>query len=181
MQKRAFSLIELVLVLAILAVVTAIAVPRVSTASNHANTTAFITTLNHFARAMDLYHAEHGDWPSDGNTGNPPSELLPYVDANTWQRPTPLGGDWDSETRDVGSVTAAIGVHFGGDSPDLLALRTIDYRLDDGDLNTGRFRRFGARFYLILDAGTVDVTASRGAIGNFVDRAREAAELDSGG
>jgi prepilin-type N-terminal cleavage/methylation domain-containing protein len=60
---RAFSLIELVMVIVIIAVIAAIAIPRLSRgtdAAADASTTQNVAVLQ---KAVDLYAAEHGNYP----------------------------------------------------------------------------------------------------------------------
>ncbi|MEQ9459352.1 MAG: type II secretion system protein [Phycisphaeraceae bacterium] len=160
-MNRGFSLIELVLVLAILSVIAAIAIPRMSIASDGARITSFATTLRQFARACELYHLDHKAWPPDGSSGLAPSELKGYVDEQAWANPTPLGGEWDNETADAGSVTAAIGVHFDtSDATTDALMRRVDKLIDDGALISGSFRKLASgRYYFILEES--DTTANK--------------------
>ena len=145
-RRRAFTLIELVLVVAILGVLSAIAMPRIAGAAQSARPAAFARSLDTLADAILLYYYEHGEWPGDGSTGKPPTELEGRVDQNAWTAGTPLGGEWDSE-KDYDNIYG-IGVH--GDADPALLLE-VDRLIDNGDLATGSFRQFASdRWYLVL-------------------------------
>ncbi len=58
--NRAFSLVELVIVIVILGIVAAIAVPRISSASKNSGETALKANLNTIRTAIDLYFSQHG-------------------------------------------------------------------------------------------------------------------------
>ena len=76
-RKRGFSLIELTIVIAILGVIAAIAVPRYTAATQGAKLAALKASLDAIRTAIDLYAAEHngrlpnrkesGDQDHDGN------------------------------------------------------------------------------------------------------------------
>ena len=74
--RRAFSLVELVIVVTIIGVLASIAVPRLSGAATGANSAALQATLAAVRKAIDMYYAEHGSYP-----GYDPSTQIP-------------GGDW---------------------------------------------------------------------------------------
>lgn len=62
-RRRAFSLVELVMVVTILGIVAAIAVPRMTEASTRASANALQATLTNVRKAIDCYYAEHGKYP----------------------------------------------------------------------------------------------------------------------
>ena len=62
-RSRGLSLIELMLVLAILAILAAIVLPRHTTASDEARTTAAETQLRLIREAIERYHLDHGSYP----------------------------------------------------------------------------------------------------------------------
>ncbi|MFQ5413801.1 MAG: type II secretion system protein [Phycisphaerae bacterium] len=61
--RRAFSLVELVIVVVIIGMISAIAVPRISQASTSAQRNALLATLSTVRRAIDVYFAEHDQYP----------------------------------------------------------------------------------------------------------------------
>ena len=71
-SRRGFSLVELAIVVAIMGVIAAIAVPRVSRAVEDSRINAKITDIVTVQKAIDLYMVEHGGLSpahnSDGST-----------------------------------------------------------------------------------------------------------------
>lgn len=63
-KNRAFSLIELVIVVVIIGIIAAIAIPRMSRGASGANDGALASNLSALRRAIDLYEAEHGQFPT---------------------------------------------------------------------------------------------------------------------
>jgi prepilin-type N-terminal cleavage/methylation domain-containing protein len=74
--KGAFTLVELVMVVTIIGIVAAIAVPRMSGVSQRATSAALSATLETVRGAIDRYYAEHDRYP-----GYNPSTGLPDGDA----------------------------------------------------------------------------------------------------
>lgn len=60
---RAFSLLELIIVVAIVAVVAAIAIPRFSSANENATKHATIASLTIIQSQVDIYHARYDEYP----------------------------------------------------------------------------------------------------------------------
>ncbi len=59
LTARGFSLVELVIVVAIMAIIGAIAIPRMSRAGENAKDSALTTDIATLQHAIDLYRAEH--------------------------------------------------------------------------------------------------------------------------
>lgn len=57
--RRAFSLVELVIVVVIIGIIAAIAVPRMSSAADNAATKSVIGSQSALQKAVDLYTVEH--------------------------------------------------------------------------------------------------------------------------
>jgi len=62
-HHRGFSLVELVIVVVIIGVLSAVAVPRISSAAKGAKAEALLATLTNVRKAIDVYYAEHGKYP----------------------------------------------------------------------------------------------------------------------
>lgn len=137
---RGLTLIELMIVVSLLAILAAIALPRLANAREQAQAAEAAASMKEIVKAVMRYRAEHDAWPADQNQGVFPPEIAPYLVGFDFNR-APLGGRWDYEDwRGVGETTssgAEIGVALslrGGDS-DLY--EEVDRLLDDGDLSTG--------------------------------------------
>jgi general secretion pathway protein G len=71
LQRRAFSLIELVIVVVIIGIIAAIAIPRMSRGAAGAGDSSLIGDLAVLRKAIDIYAAEHGGaFPSVANVTN---------------------------------------------------------------------------------------------------------------
>jgi len=70
-SQRAFSLVELVIVIVIIGIVAAIAMPRFSSASRRATARSVAKTLKVLNDAAEHYKAEHGCYPGTNNCSNP--------------------------------------------------------------------------------------------------------------
>lgn len=70
-SHRAFSLIELVIVMAIIGVLAAIAIPRMSQGASHAAETNLKANLTQLRSAIEMYWAEHnGVYPCNTSPGD---------------------------------------------------------------------------------------------------------------
>lgn len=150
---RGFSLLELTITVIIIAVIAAIAVPRTTAAVQRSRTHSFARTLQVLADAAERYREMTGEWPEDSSSGECPVGLDEFVVPTIWERPTPLGGDWDFDREDF-DVRSAVGVHFRETVPESVRdhLLAIDVQIDDGRLDRGRFRRLeSGRYYLVLE------------------------------
>jgi prepilin-type N-terminal cleavage/methylation domain-containing protein len=80
-QRRAFSLIELVIVVVIIGIIAAIAIPRMSRGSSGAADSAVAQDLALLRNAVDMYQSEHnGAYPAANGSIAVPDLLLNYSD-----------------------------------------------------------------------------------------------------
>jgi prepilin-type N-terminal cleavage/methylation domain-containing protein len=78
--RRAFSLIELVIVVVIIGSIAAIAIPRMSRGAEGASDSALVGNLATLRNAIDLYHTEHeGVYPTAASIV---AQLTQYSDIN---------------------------------------------------------------------------------------------------
>ena len=78
-RPAAFSLIELVIVVVIIGIIAAIAIPRMSRGSTGAAESALASDMAQWRKVLDLYQAEHGNFPDPTNVAN---QLTQYTDAS---------------------------------------------------------------------------------------------------
>lgn len=138
--RRAFSLMELVIVMMVLAILTTIAVPSFQRASRSAKINATITDIEQFEKAAWMVRGATGVWPRDSTPSVFPKDFRGYLDTKAFAKTPPIGGeyDWNSEAK-YGNVQAGISVYFDNQRDVPLAdFLEIDRRLDDGNLATGR-------------------------------------------
>lgn len=143
---RAFTLVEILIVVVILGILAAIVVPAFGSATEESRASAFATSVTSMSRAMRLYQAREGLYPPDLSTGVWGPELSGYIHEADYESETPIGGQWDIETNDS-TVTHAVGVIFTAGAVPLAALQTADEIMDNGDLATGSFRTIRADGY----------------------------------
>ncbi|MEO1008203.1 MAG: prepilin-type N-terminal cleavage/methylation domain-containing protein [Planctomycetota bacterium] len=151
--RRAFTLVEILIVVVILGVLAAIVAPQAANAMDDVKQTAFVGEMRTLVDAASVFRAREGYWIGDGGSGQIPAGFEDYVDEADFEAGTPIGGVWDTEARPDYDVTLAIGVHFiGGDAPTVEYMEQVDAIADDGDLATGAFQEFSSdRFYFIVE------------------------------
>ena len=151
--SRAFTLVEVLIVVVILGILAAVVTPVFGNASESARQTAFVSNLRVFADGIEVYHARTGSWPPDGSSGVLEPSLRPYLREQEFEGGTPIGGVWDNETNDTGGYAQAVGVHFNGsgETRNDAYMAQVDAIIDDGDVEAGRFGRIASgRYYLVI-------------------------------
>ncbi len=150
-DRAGFTLIEILIVVVILGILAAIVIPQIAGMSEEARRSSFAASVKKFAEAVERFRIENGTYPEDASSGVIPAGFDEYILQSNYERPTPLGGVWDTELNSMG-VTSAIGVHFNdGSDPGAAYMTQVDAIIDDGDLATGAFRELQAtRYYWVL-------------------------------
>jgi prepilin-type N-terminal cleavage/methylation domain-containing protein len=98
---RGFTIIELLIVIAIIGVLGAYILSSVNDARDSAYVTRAETELENFHDSVQLYRSDHGSYPPDVGRGIPPG-LENYLQSGNWpQGPWPESVyDWDHWTVD---------------------------------------------------------------------------------
>lgn len=155
-SRAGFSLIELSVVVAIISILVAIAVPTTKNLVFRARSSAVANDLRVFSAAFQAYAHENGDWPvGDGTPGAIPAGMAGYLNSTNWQRTTPIGGNysWDPNSMQQGVRYRAVIVIVSTDgnpvTSDSNQLLDLDRTLDDNNLETGNFM-LGFRNYPIF-------------------------------
>lgn len=127
------------IVVAIIALLAAIALPGFLRARERSQNTKFINALRIASDAVTMYAIENnGRYPADVNRGVVPPGMETYLDPSIdWTGVTPIGGRWDWDFDRPGAKAA---VSVVGSAASATRMRDIDTAWDDGNLNSGRFR-----------------------------------------
>ncbi|MFP4053905.1 MAG: type IV pilin protein [Phycisphaerae bacterium] len=145
----AFTLVELLIVVVILAIVAAIVVPSVRVHQDDSEARAFMSNLRHACDQFILYQQDTGDYPNDVAPGVMPDGMADRLTAMPWTSPTPIKGQWDWDFQQFG-FTAGVSV-FQPDRTEETMAQQVDAFLDDGNLLTGGFRQRPLGYIRILE------------------------------
>lgn len=136
--KAAFTLVEIMIVVAIIATLAALALPGFIRARRQAQNARFFVALRVARDAFETYAAENNKYPPDELRRIIPIGMKSYFGPTlNWTGSTPVGGDWDWDYKTLG-INAGVSV-LSPTAPRSQMLE-IDAKLDDGDLTTGAFR-----------------------------------------
>jgi prepilin-type N-terminal cleavage/methylation domain-containing protein len=147
------TLIEVVLTMALIGMLAAMMVPAFLRAQRSRRNAETAVKLRKAVEAFELFAAETGAYPPDQNV---PGETtvaamagyyFPYFKIDWWGQPTELGGRWDW---DVGYHGIALSVSIWNPSASAEQLSEFDRLIDDGNLETGRFRKLGVQYHYVI-------------------------------
>lgn len=151
--SKGFTLIEILLVVAVLGIIAALVIPTFAETNYNSQQTVFATDLKIFADAAWYYNLKTGEYPADATSGQCPVGFETYIDQTKFAKPTTIGGVWDFELDSFG-IKSGVGVHFDGSSgahPGDAYMQDVDALFDDGNLATGLFRKIADdRYYIVL-------------------------------
>jgi type II secretory pathway pseudopilin PulG len=141
-----FTIADVLMSLIVVSISLAVVVPRLTSTKRQAMATAIGNDLRTFAAAFDTYAHETGNWPADTAAGVVPPEMATRLNADSWLRITPIGGqyNWDYNQTHYGTrYKAVIQISATSAAPlpqDVELWEAVDKTIDDGNLNTGNFR-----------------------------------------
>ncbi len=137
-NQKGFTLLELLIVVAVIGILAAIAVPQFSKYRTNARVVKVASDLKNFRTAFMSYDLEHGFFPDDSHIVLPPGTgLEKIIGGGMWLNTTSLGGNYNWEGPDAYPYA---GVAILGATAGTATMEQLDARLDDGDLSTGSFR-----------------------------------------
>jgi len=79
LNKKGFTLVELIVVIAVLGILAGIAVPRYSGIQDRARTRADEANLKILNNAIEIYYAENGTYPSEDDITSFKSDMANYL------------------------------------------------------------------------------------------------------
>jgi prepilin-type N-terminal cleavage/methylation domain-containing protein len=155
MGRAGFTHLELMIVASIIGLLTVLAVPSLMSARMRGQDEAFLSDLRVITDSgLELYSFDHGDYPPEAAAGSMPSGLADYMPARIkWEQPTPIGGVWDWDRAPDRAATvhgAYAGLSVVNPRRTSLQMATIDAKIDDGNIETGRFRRRDGGYIYVL-------------------------------
>ncbi|MDP0497969.1 MAG: prepilin-type N-terminal cleavage/methylation domain-containing protein [Verrucomicrobiota bacterium JB024] len=146
-QGSGFTLVEIMIVVVIIGLLAAIAIPGFRIMRIQAQNTRIMNDFRQFKAAFLHYEMENGAWPKDVNEGILPEEMEGYIPIGHFEAETPVGGTWDWE-QGVFGITAGISLRDSNATDD--QIQRVDKRIDDGNLNGGSFRVVDGNAYTLV-------------------------------
>ena len=140
-RNAAFTLVEIMIVVSIIALLVVIALPSFLHARQQSQNAKFVNALRVLTSAFQLYAAEHnGSYPAEVKRGVVSPEMETYFGPTVdWTAPTPIGGTWDWDYNKFPSFTAGVSVDAAPVTSERMT--EIDAAMDDGNLSTGAFQQ----------------------------------------
>lgn len=152
--RRAFTLVEVLIVVVILGVLAAIVVPQFATASDDARVAAAYGSFREMREALELARINNGNrWPVDVGPGQVPNGTSRYIRVDEWTRTPPLADrwDWNGPPTWASQVSITMIAESGNESAYQQLWQVFDRRYDDNNLATGTYRTiFGGRAYACI-------------------------------
>jgi type II secretory pathway pseudopilin PulG len=145
------TLVEVLMAVAIIGLLAALMVPAYRMAIRHRQNAQTASRLRQAVTVFTLYRSENGRYPADRTPAVIPPEMTDYfaqfdID-DWWTQVTALGGRWDWDNGYNFKYSVSISTPTKPQSQ----LIEYDRLIDDGDLNTGKFRKVGVQYHYILE------------------------------
>jgi prepilin-type N-terminal cleavage/methylation domain-containing protein len=148
LRRDGFTLLDMMIVILIIGLLSAIAVPAVRKSQKNARDMRFVSDVRSAAQAFEQYSMFNAGYPSDCIPGEIPSGMGEYLPKMDWTERTTIGGFWDWDFQQFG-VKAGVSVYRPDRTDEEMAV--IDKRLDDGALNGGSFRSRSQGYIYIVE------------------------------
>ena len=134
-----FTLVEIMIVVAIIGVLSLLAFPALTRASMRGKAAKDANNLRVFGEAVQMYAMDYGTYPSDSHNVIPDGPgILDYIDQSKWDAGPALGGNYNWEGPDNYPYA---GIAIFEPTMPLSAIVMLDEMLDDGNLSLGIFRQ----------------------------------------
>jgi prepilin-type N-terminal cleavage/methylation domain-containing protein len=151
-RPGAFTLVELIAVIVVLALLAAVAVPRYFDYRQRDMTSAVGATFKSVTSALHAYQRDFGRLPGHNTQSYPlPPEMAGYIDHSSLMRDRPFNAVWVYNGVGLSGRPYANFILNAFPTPMADAdLQPIDAMIDDGNVLTGKYFVFGGdrRYYV---------------------------------
>jgi len=148
-RHDAFTLIEIMIVVVIIGLLAALAIPAFQRVQASSQNGRFVSDLRTFAQGFETYAMKNGTWPPNAGTGVVPAGTSGEIKDSAWTTAkNSVAGRWNWDFNNNG-ITASISCVNATVSDAQMA--AIDAKIDDGDLTTGNFQKVNGRFMFVLE------------------------------
>ena len=130
-RRAAFTLVEIMVVVVIIGLLAAIAIPAFQRVRERSIASRYINDFRQFESAFKRYATENGQWPPAGGVGTIPTGMTGYL-PESFTSSSPMGGNYQW------SGPSSYVVLRNSQATDAL-MQVVDAALDDGDLAAGEF------------------------------------------
>ncbi|MDO8596240.1 MAG: prepilin-type N-terminal cleavage/methylation domain-containing protein [Sulfuricaulis sp.] len=146
--RAGFTLVEIMIVVVIIGLLAALAVPAFGRVRQSAQNSRFVSDLRTFSQAFESYAALNGTWPANAGSGAIPAGMSGSFNDSNWKGRNSVGGRWNWD-RNLNSIAAGVSTTDVTVSDAQMA--AADAVIDDGNLATGLFQKINGRFTYILE------------------------------
>ncbi len=146
-QRSGFSLIEVMIVVTIIGILSALAIAAYDRSRRNTQNTRFFNDLRVLAHALEICVMDTGHSDQGAEPGMLTQEYAQYLRPEIWMKGPNIGGKWDVEYNNYG-IGLAVGA--SGYTVPLDQIWEIDAEFDDGNLQSGILQLTGGSFCWIL-------------------------------
>ena len=151
-MNRGFSLVEILVVIAVIGIIAAIAVPYIGTIREKARVASTVHDFRTFRTAFYSYSLMRNGYPPDSHNELPKGVgMEAFLAADSFERDAAISGrfNWEGPER-----YPYAGISLTTTNASQSELEAVDDILDDGNLSTGYFRRTpNGRYTYIIEDG----------------------------
>jgi prepilin-type N-terminal cleavage/methylation domain-containing protein len=141
-RTRGFSLVEIMVVVVIIGLLAALAIPAFQRNQRASQNARAINDFRIFVQAFEVYNTQNGSWPADSGGGVVPTGMSGDFKEDAWTMArNSLGGRWNWDTNRTWANAAVSVTNFTVVDEQL---QEMDAKLDDGNLTTGFFQKVAA-------------------------------------
>lgn len=150
MKETGFTLIELLVSVAIVAILSSIALPQYQNYKLRAKISAVVQEFKLFEKAFIAYELENDSYPPDRSPGIFPAQMAGLLSSSHFTKDTPIGGkyDWEGPSDwDIAGISVRNSTYLTSASD----WRLFDQIIDNGNTNTGKFRFIDNGYIYVID------------------------------